>query len=116
MEHDPTAPTHSGVNDLASIELQSRVAALERAVAAHEAEVRTRRLVVVDDTGAERLITAVGESFAEVRLSVGGRRRRLDVVLVAAREPSDPRAGATAGVEVWFDGDHLGGFTVSADR
>jgi hypothetical protein len=113
---DDAPPVRAPSGDPAPIELlHSRLESLERIVAAQQAEVRTRRLVVVDETGTERVVTDVGTSFAELRLRIGA-RRPLDVVLVAAHEPSDPAAGSTAGIEVWLDGDHVGGFTVVVDR
>ena len=116
MEHDPSAPDTSSAEPASPRgDLLSRLEAVERQVAAWAHEVRTRRVAVVDHDGNERLVTEIGDSFTELRLRLGEGRRQLDLVLVAAREPADPRA-TTAGVEMWLDGDHAGGFTVMPER
>lgn len=112
MDDEPTPPADPPPD----LELRRRVDALERSLAHQADEIRTRRLVVVGPDGDERIATDVGEQFAELRLGIGGRRRRLDVVLVAAREPPDARGTTIAGLEVWLDGDHVGGLTISPER
>ena len=114
MDHDPGDPTTTGAD--APQSLEARVAAIERSMGELDGEVRTRRLVVVDADGTERIVASAGESFAEVRLSIGDRRRRLDVAVFAAREPPGADGSSIGGLEVWLDGDHLGGLTLTADR
>lgn len=111
MDHDQASPDPAAMPDLLE-----RVHVLEQSLARFTDEVRTARLVIVDPDGGERIVTDVGESFAELRLRVGSRRQQVDVVVFAAREPPGAGGTTTAGLEVWLDGDHVGGFTITADR
>lgn len=78
-------------------------------------EIRTRRLVVCDDEGRERIVAEVRNGQAQLRLSFVGpslppRRTahtdgapRASVVVFAC--PADGDLGPLAGLQVWADGD-----------
>jgi len=52
--------------------LGPRLASLERAVAAMAAEIRTRRMVVVDASGSERIVGETRHGTAELRVENAG--------------------------------------------
>jgi hypothetical protein len=96
--------------------LEARVTALEGTLLAMAREVRTRRLVVVDDAGVPRLVAEVVEGTAELRLStaMARRGRGTAVVLHAGAGPDgeDERVqgrglGALMGLQLWAEGDAL---------
>lgn len=77
-------------------------------------EVRTRRLVVCDDQGHERIVAEVRNGQAQLRLSFVGPSPEVQrdgpstvpraTVLVFAC-PADGDLGPLAGLQVWADGD-----------
>jgi len=92
--------------------LAARVAALERAVAGLAGEVRTRRIVVEDGGGQERIVGEVCRSTAELRLELPGESpgSRSAVVLFCT-PPTEGADGAPAGlgpglgIQLWARGD-----------
>ena len=88
--------------------VEDRVAALEGRAAALEAEVTTRRLVVVDTTGRPRLVAEVRGSTVELRLVVGSPPGSAQAahVLVHASE-GDDGLGPLLGLQLWAGGDAL---------
>jgi hypothetical protein len=92
----------------------ARLDALERAVGALGAEVRTRRLVVVDDDGNERIVGEVVRATAEFRLELPGGESgtHTAVVLFASPvamgiDPDEGDLGATIGLHLWAEGDAI---------
>lgn len=87
------------------VELRQRVAALERELAALRDEVRTRRLVLVDDQEEERVIAGVDGEVAEVRVRVPHQAGlpSTEVALFAA--PAGTLLPSGVGVQLWADGD-----------
>ncbi|HVC25449.1 MAG TPA: hypothetical protein VND23_06820 [Acidimicrobiales bacterium] len=85
----------------------ARLDSLERAITAIEREVRTRRLVVVDDDGDERVVAEVADGHAELRLDLPrGQRGQRSSVLIFATPPS-AELGEGVGLQLWGDGDSL---------
>jgi len=78
----------------------ARVAALEAAVHSLAQEVRTRRLVVRDDAGDDRIVAEVRGATAELRVMTAA---AAGAVVVFATEPSDLDGGV--GVQLWARGD-----------
>jgi hypothetical protein len=85
-------------------ELLRRMVALEREIASLRQEVRTQRLVVVDDAGHERLVAAVVGPAIELRMplsnSVPGHTTG---ILLFAIDGSDGLPGGV-GVQLWGNG------------
>ena len=82
-------------------------------------EVRTRRLVVTDDSGSARVVVEVTGGTAELRMAVeqdrrraGHSRGRTAVVLHAGVDaggsrPQEAALGALMGLQLWADGDAI---------
>lgn len=95
--------------------LSRRVTALERLVATTSEELRTRRLVVVDRDGAERIVGAVVDGTAELSVVLGDPPpHRTGVVLFAS--PPSPLTDAGIGLQVWAEGDAQGELASWSDR
>lgn len=76
-------------------------------------EIRTRRLVVVDDGGAERIVAEVAGSMAEVRVAlpdVDGHTG--SVQIYAAEHDGQGDLGPMLGLQVWADGNVRAGIDV----
>lgn len=73
-------------------------------------EVRTRRLVVVDEAGEEHIVAEVNGGHAEVQLFLAGSVPGHDSMVVLSAG-SDPQLGPTVGVHLWAEGDQLAGFS-----
>jgi hypothetical protein len=106
----PAAAPPEGVGEYEVLE--TRLAALERAVEATGAELRTRRLVVVDAEGHERIVGEVCQGTAELRLEIPGGRpgSRSAVVLFASPlvpgpDPGGAGFGPAVGIQLWAEGD-----------
>jgi hypothetical protein len=68
-------------------------------------EVRTRRLVVEDERGVERIVAEVVDGGAELRLELGGRTPgRRSMVLLYSLD-GDRELGAALGLQLWVDGN-----------
>jgi hypothetical protein len=91
--------------------MERRVAALEAYLVALADETRTRRLVVHDDEGRERIVAEVADGTAELRVELAespGRRSAVVVVagpLLTGRSPGDDGVGPAVALQVWADGD-----------
>lgn len=89
----------SGDGDLAR-----RVAALERWAAERELQVLTRRLVVVDPAGNERIVGDVVDGTAELSVGLPDRPpQRTGAVLFASPGTEGTEAGN--GLQLWGSGD-----------
>lgn len=88
--------------------LALRVERLEHAVAGRGDEVRTRRLVVVDHQGTERIVDeVVPDGSAEVRMDLPGQPAGARTALLLFANPGEEASGLPSGVgvQVWVDGD-----------
>jgi hypothetical protein len=95
--------------------LNRRVTALEQLVATTSEELRTRRLVVVDGDGAERIVGAVVDGTAELSVVLGDPPPlRTGVVLFAS--PPSAVTDAGTGLQVWAEGDAQGELATWSDR
>lgn len=73
-------------------------------------EVRTRCLVIVDETGVERAAIEATDDVIELRL--GGSRAGMPCEVVAYAGEDEPGQFA-AGVELWANGESVGGSVVT---
>ena len=124
----PAAGRPEGTGNDEGTGMQARLAALEQSVRAMADEIRTRRLVVVDDLGRVRLVTEVVGETAELRLELPGGapgdratgpddeagsrsgEERAAVVLHATPSTVDSRGGGlgpAVGIQLWADGDSV---------
>ena len=76
-------------------------------------EVRTRRLTVVDDAGFERAIIEVNRGHVELRLISNLATPRCEVLIYAGQQDSGM---PSAGVELWADGNSIGGSSLVSDH
>ena len=75
-------------------------------------EVRTRRLVVVDDDGHERIVGEVVSGYAELRLDLPGTApERSTSLLLFASDVRGNDQGPSLGFQLWIDGDSVLGFS-----
>jgi hypothetical protein len=105
-----------GADDVVRV-LTKRVRKLERAIEGQALEVRTRRLVVIDRDGAERIVGEVGgHGTAELRMDLPGclPRRRSSVVMFANPGDLVYDLPPGVGVQLWLDGDAARRFDVWA--
>lgn len=92
-------------------DIERRVAAVEREVVSLGDELRTRRIVVHDDEGRERIVGEVVGGTAELRVELGdGPGMRSAVVIVASsfvagRGPDDDGMGPAVAVQLWTEGE-----------
>lgn len=93
-------------------EVERRLAVVERWVAGLGHEVRTRRLVVHDEEGRDRIVGEVCCGTAEVRVELGGEvpGDRSAVVLVASplvtgRDATDDGMGPAVALQLWAEGE-----------
>ena len=68
----PAAGRPEGTGNDEGMGMQARLAAVERSVRAMADEIRTKRLVVVDELGRVRLVTEVVGETTELRLELPG--------------------------------------------
>lgn len=74
------------------------------------AEIRTRRLVVVDDVGNERITLEVDEfDVAQVSVVPMPPPPGSTTAVVLFAIPASDRSGTGVGVELWCDGNSVGG-------
>jgi hypothetical protein len=72
----------------------------------YRSEIRARRLAVVDDCNAERIIAEVANGQAEVRLELSQQGQPLTgAVLYAAPDGGDMDLGPMLGLQLWADGN-----------
>lgn len=88
-------------------DLEARVERLEAAVAASSEETRTRRLVVTDEAGKERIVGEVVGTTAELRLDLPGPQedRRTSVLVFANPGDKATNLGSGVGIQVWLNGE-----------
>jgi hypothetical protein len=124
----PAAGRPEGTGNDEGTGMQARLAALEQSVRAMADEIRTRRLVVVDDLGRVRLVTEVIGETTELRLELPGGAPgdratgpddgaatrsgagRAAVVLHATPstvDGPDDGLGPAVGIQLWADGDSV---------
>ena len=90
---------------------EERLARLERNQRQLRREIRTRRLVVTDDAGGERLVAEVRGSTMELRLTAGrtidGSRPAVLLYVTEGRATGSTRfdLGPAVGLQLWADGD-----------
>jgi hypothetical protein len=97
-------------------ELLQRVDALEREIAAMRLQVRTGRLVVVDEAGRERLVAGLVGPAIELRLPLAASTpSRITEVVLFAVEGRDGLAGGV-GVQLWGDGTVVRELTLWQDE
>ena len=98
-----TTPSIEGVTGLR--ELRARLAELESKVAQLTDELRTGRLVVLDERERERLVAEVVDGVLELRLELPpappGRRS----ALLAFTSPGCEPFGSGLGLQLWADGE-----------
>ena len=94
--------------------VEERLKRLKEAVAGLSAEVRTRRLVVTDDRGRDRIVGEVVDGVTELRLDLSGRPQGRTEVLVFAN-PGNDELGPGVDVQLWDDGDCIDELTVWSD-
>lgn len=85
--------------------IEDRLAAVERAVGELAASVRTRQVEVVDDHGVPRIVAAVVDGHAEVRVTLAHPRPEHDASVVIYATPDPGGLGAGVGVQLWAAGD-----------
>ncbi len=98
--------------------LATRVRKLERTLEGQVFEVRTRRLVVVDPDGAERIVGEVAShGTAELRMDLPGRLpgRRTSVLMFANPGDLVYDVPPGVGVQLWLDGNAARRFDVWAN-
>ena len=76
-------------------------------------EIRTRRIVVVDDGGIDRAVVEVVKDHIELRLISGDGTNHCEVLAFAGLQARDEMA---AGIELWVNGDCVGGCSAVLDR
>lgn len=112
MTTRPSAPRdgHHG-SEVLPPGVEERLARLEARAGALTGEVRTHRLVVVDERGNERLVAEVRGSTVELRLTTAGLGdgARPTAVLYVT-DDRGPRAaalgiGAATGLQLWAEGN-----------
>lgn len=86
-------------------ELDARVGALERAVAQLSSELRTRRLVVVDERGRERIVGEAVAGHCELRLDLPGEPEARRSALLLYSSPERHELGEGVGLQLWAGGD-----------
>lgn len=88
-------------------DLEGRLERLEAAQAALGAEIRTRRLVVTDGEGTDRIVGEVVGTTAELRLGLPGspEGRRTSVLVFANPGDKAVALGCGVGLQVWLEGD-----------
>jgi hypothetical protein len=96
----PAAGIPEGTGDNVGMDIEARLAALERLVRAMADEIRTGRIVVVDDRGRARVVTEIVGETAELRLELPDR--------VPDRPADGPADGPAAGPAA-DPGDGTGG-------
>ena len=109
MPGDPTRTAPTG-DPAPSVE--DRLAALEAVVGT--GEVRTRRLVVTDDAGEQRIVAEVVHGHADLRVQAARTARR-DGSMVMLSAGADPDLGPMVGVHLWAEGDQVAGFSAWRD-
>lgn len=83
----------------------TRIEQLERAVHTFQEVVRTRKLEVIDDEGAARIVGEVVDGAAELRLHLvaGHKAQEASVVIYCCPDRDD--LGAALGIQIWAGGN-----------
>lgn len=92
--------------------LTTRLARVEAALAELTKEVRTRRLVVVDDDGQERITGEIVRGTAELSVDLPGQPPGRRSSVLAFANPGDEELGLPPGlgVQLWLEGDAVDEF------
>jgi hypothetical protein len=85
--------------------VEERLATVERAVAAWGTGVHTRRLVITDEGGAERIVGEVVNGNTELRIELTGERPENDASVVIYACPDPDGLGSAIGVQLWAAGN-----------
>lgn len=96
--------------------VEERLKRLKEAVAALSTEVRTRRLVVTDDEGRDRIVGEVVDGVTELRLDLPGRAAGRGTAVLVFANPGSERLGPGIGVQLWHEGDCVDELSVWPDR
>lgn len=78
-------------------------------------EIRTRRLIITDDTGSPRIVGEVIGGAAEVRVGLPGEGSRNAYVLLYAVPRDGTGLGPALGVQLWANGDAYSEMSLSWD-
>jgi hypothetical protein len=105
----------SGASHTASAEdrfraLEEKIAALEASLSRMAEELRTRRLVVGDETTGASVVAEVQAGQAELRVELDSPRGARSSVVIFAH-PAEPDEEASLGVQIWADGELKAGAT-----
>lgn len=98
--------------------VEPRLASLEQAVAAMATEIRTRRLIIVDASGSERIIGETRHGTAELRVENPGEEKdgtESAVAIFASPVTTGPDPGGTGlgpavGIHLLAEGDAVAEF------
>jgi len=105
VSNQPPAPEPPGSEPPAS-----RLAAAETALGRLAQEVRTRRLVVVDDRDRERIVAELDGEDAYFRLDLPRREGEGTTGLILYANTGGDVASPSLGLQFWADGNAIGGF------
>ena len=88
-------------------DMAARLARVEAALSDLGHEVRTRRLVIVDDDGQERIVGEVVRGTAELSIDLPGQPhgRRSSVLVFANPGDEELALPPGLGVQLWVEGD-----------
>jgi hypothetical protein len=87
------------------MDLDARIGALERALAQLSLELRTRRLVVLDEHGSERIVGEIVAGHCELRLDLPGESATPRSSLLVYSSPERHELGEGVGLQLWAGGD-----------
>lgn len=82
-----------------------RVAALEAALRRMDHEIRTRRLVVTDSDGSDRIVGEVVDGHAELRLDLPGTAAPARSSVLVFSAPERGELGEGVGIQLWLRGE-----------
>ena len=105
---DVAGKSRPGVGTVSPVDpagLEERIDALENALDRIASELRTRRLVVVDEHGRERIVGEIVAGHCELRLDLPdlAAARRSSVLVYSS--PERHELGEGVGLQVWAGGD-----------
>ena len=106
MSNQPPAPESPG----SELPVASRLAAAETTLGRLSQEVRTRRLVVVDDRDRERIVAELDGEDAYLRLDLPRREGEGTTGLILYANTGEDVANPSLGLQFWADGNTVGGF------
>jgi hypothetical protein len=95
--------------------LERRIAGQEEMTAAASDEVRTRRLVIVDSDGTQRIVGEIASGCAELRIELPGEPGSHSGVVIYAIAGDERVPAASIGIQLWARGDSVAEFEASPD-